>query len=173
MIIWWLVVGILVVCFGLVVFIGAPYVPSKKRDLAVAFDELYPLSERDLLVDIGSGDGVVLRQAALRGARAVGYEINPFLVVLARFLSRRQPRVSVQQANFWRTKLPPETTIVYTFGDSRDIKKMAAKVQADATRLNKSLYFVSLGFAIPGMPVLNQAGAYFLYKIDPLQPLEA
>ena len=164
----WFAAAVLLV-FGFVVFWGAPYVPSKKRELVQAFDQLYPLSGKDVLVDIGSGDGVVLRQAARRGARAVGYELNPLLVFFSRWITRHEPLVSVYLANFWRVSLPAETTIVYTFGESRDIAKMAQKVESEAKRLKKPLVFMSYAFAVPGQTPYKTYGAYFVYKYDPLQ----
>lgn len=163
-------IGVIVLLFGVVVFRGAPYVPTRKRDLQAAFSTLYPLGVADLLVDIGSGDGVVLREAARRGARAVGYELNPLLVVLSRWLSRSSPaQVTIHLADFWFASLPPETTIVYTFGESRDIVKMYRKVQGEATRLSKSLYFMSYGFVVPGQIVLRTEGPCHLYLVEPLQ----
>lgn len=161
--------AIIVLLFGFVVFFGAPYVPSKKRDLKKAFDELYPLTEKDLLVDIGSGDGVVLRMACDRGARAVGYELNPALVMISKLLCRRHNGATTILADFWRVRLPADTTVVYTFGESRDIKKMAAKVQSEATRLGRKLTFISYGFAVPGMEPTKRTRAHFLYNITPLQ----
>lgn len=158
----------LVVVFGFVVFRGAPYVPTRRRDLDLAFTRLYPLGENDLLVDIGSGDGVVLRAAAAKGARALGYELNPLLVVISRLASRRHGgRVEVRLADFWRATFPPETTVVYTFGDSRDIGKMHAKVQREAARLARPIYFISYGFAVPGEKPARAEGAYYLYLVEP------
>ena len=90
------IVCIVVLLFGFVVFRGAPYVPSKRRDIKRAFEELYPLDDSDTLVDIGSGDGVVLRMAAKRGAHAVGYELNPILVLVSRWLSRKYTTVTIR-----------------------------------------------------------------------------
>lgn len=168
----WLVCAV-VVLFGFVVFRGAPYVPSKVRDLNRAFDDLYPLTSDDTLVDIGSGDGIVLRVASRHGARAVGYEINPLLVFVSRLLSRHDARVEAHIADFWRVHLPDETTIVYTFGDTRDIGKMAVMVQHEAIRLKKTLYFMSYGFSVPGETPLKVSGAYFLYKFSALQGKKA
>lgn len=172
---WWLVlIGSVIVLFGFVVFRGAPYVPSKRNVLDRTFRELYPLGEDDLLVDIGSGDGVVLRAAAARGARAVGYELNPLLVWLSRFLSRRySDSVRVKLADFWHVSVPDETTIVYTFGESRDIKKMYAKVATEATRLGRPLYFMSYGFAVPDVLAAAHNASCFLYKVEPLQVKKA
>lgn len=171
-IIFWAVLA-LIVAFGFVVFFGAPYVPSKKGDLTRAFTELYPLGPRDTLVDIGSGDGIVLRQAAARGAAAVGYELNPLLVLLSRMLSRSDNGVVVRLANFYGATIPDDTTVVYTFGDSRDITKMAGKVTSEATRLKRPLFFISYAIAVPGREPVKQVGAHFLYRIAPLQTDEA
>lgn len=164
----WALLGV-VVAMGLVVFTGAPYVPSKRRDIRQALTELYPLGSDDVLVDIGSGDGIVLRIARGYGARAVGYEINPLLVTVSWVLSRKDPAIKTRWGNFWRAELPPDTTVVYTFGDGRDIKKMYGFVQQQATRLGRSVSFISYGFAVPGATAVHQAGASFLYEVGPLQ----
>ena len=163
----------LVVLFGFVVFRGAPYVPSKKGDVAMAFDELYPIGPKDVIVDIGSGDGIVLREAARRGASGIGYELNPLLVLLSRMLCRKYSDVHIILADFWHVQLPAGTTVVYTFGDSRDIAKMAAKVAHEANRLGQPLLFISYGFMVPGYSPINAVGAHYLYRFEPLQASEA
>jgi hypothetical protein len=163
----------IVVLFGFVVFRGAPYVPSRKRELATAFDKLYSLTDNDVLIDIGSGDGIVLREAARRGARAIGYELNPILVLISRLVSRGSSLVTVHLADFWMVKLPSETTVVYVFGESRDIANMAKKVGQEANRLGKTLSFISYGFAVPDMIPVKKMGAYYLYQFVPLHTREA
>ena len=163
------VIGGIVALFFLVVLRGAPYLPSRRKDVALAFDELYPLGSTDTLIDIGSGDGVVLRQAAARGARAIGFEINPILVILSRLLSLRRPGVQTKWRDFWLTPLPPETTVVYVFGESRDIVKMAARVQSEANRLHKTIWLISYAFDIPGLQPTRSFHAHFLYEMSPLQ----
>lgn len=171
---WWLWPLLIIIgLFGFVVFRGAPYVPSRKRELAVAFDELYSLSDKDVLVDIGSGDGIVLREAARRGAKAIGYELNPALVLISRLLSRNNHLISTRLADFWMVHLPPETTVVYVFGESRDITKMAKKVEQEAVRLGKTLAFISYGFSIPGKKPVKKVGAYYLYTFVALHTGEA
>mgnify|MGYP006197788405 CR=1 FL=1 len=165
--VWWLALG-LVLIFGGAALTGAPYVPSRRRDIKKAFSELYVLSKDDVLVDIGSGDGVVLREAARRGARAIGYEINPILVAISSWLSRKQPLVTVYLSNFWHSKLAADTTVVYLFGDGRDIKRIDKWLSTQAGRLNKSIFIISYGFKLPGRQPVRAAGAHFLYKVTPL-----
>lgn len=166
-------VAIIVLLFGFVVLRGAPYVPSKRKEIRQAFEELYPLKETDVLVDIGSGDGIVLREASRRKAQAVGYELNPILVLISRWLSRGDKRVKVRCVDFWRTKLPANTTVVYTFGESRDIRKMAGKVEDEATTLNRTIVFISYGFQVPGQHAEKNIGAYYLYRYSPLHNKKA
>lgn len=161
-------IALVIICFfGFVVFRGAPYVPTKRRPLEDAFKELYRLDASDTLVDIGSGDGVVLRAAALRGARAVGYELNPVLVILSQLLSRN-PLITIYFADYWNATFPEDTTIIYTFGDSRDIKKMYRKAEQTALLYEKEIYFMSFGIKVPGKKPTKKNDLFFLYRIKPL-----
>ena len=163
-VLFWVGMGLL--CFfGFMAFTGAPYVPSKRREIREAFTTLYSLSDKDVLVDIGAGDGIVLREASRVGAKAIGFEINPALVVLAKWLSRKEKNVSVRLANFWHTPLPDDTTVVYVFGDGRDIGNIYRRVQAEASRLERHLMLVSYGFDIKGVSAAGRYRAYFLYKV--------
>lgn len=172
--IWILVAGsVFVIFFGFSVFFGAPYVPSKKKYILRAFEQLYPLGPQDVMVDIGSGDGVVLRAAAEKGARAIGYEINPLLVLISRGLSRGNKKIAVRLANFWRVGLPAETTIVYLFSVSKDGRKAARKIQAECDRLNKPLYVMCYGSPLPKVRAEKTFEAYHLYLFHPLQPEKA
>lgn len=159
--------GFLVLSFGFVAFFGAPYVPTHRRQVNKAFDDLYKLGKDDVLVDIGSGDGVLLRAASARGARAIGYELNPILVAITRFLSRKDPRVKVYCKNFWRQTLPENVTVAYAFLESRDIGKMERYLYRQVKERQKPLHFISYGFALPTAHIEEQVGALYLYKISP------
>ena len=56
--------GVILAVFLLTVFFGAPYVPTHKKELIKLFEKL-KLSKNDILADIGSGDGVVLKLQAI------------------------------------------------------------------------------------------------------------
>lgn len=163
-----------ILAFGFVVFWGAPYVPSKKSELDRVFSELYAVGENDVLLDIGSGDGVVLRLAVKHGVGiAIGYELNPILAVISKILSRHQSNIKVHIANLWNVHFPEETTVVYVFSESRDISKIAEKVFAEATRLDKTLLLIVYGSQIFGVKPIRSLGAHSLYEISPLQAREA
>ena len=70
------------------VFVGAPFVPTSE-DVTEAMLDIARVKVGDCFLDLGSGDGRLVIAAARRGARAVGYEINPFLVLFSRWRIRR------------------------------------------------------------------------------------
>lgn len=169
----YIITALILLPFGLAVFFGAPYVPSRKKYLNIAFEELYLLKENDVLVDIGSGGGVVLREASARGAKTIGYEINPFLVVLSRFLSRKDNKVKILFADFWSAKLPDNMTVVYIFSVTRDMKKIIRKLQYEADRLRRPVYLINYGSELKGVKTVNKIDAYRLYVFSPLHPQKA
>jgi len=168
--IWIVIAGVIVVTFGITAFFGAPYVPSQRRYVRRAFEQLYPLGESDTLVDIGSGDGLVLRIAARQfGARAVGYEIHPVFYAVSKWLSRRDKNVTVHLANFWLEKIPDETTVLYAFSVKRDNNRLIAKVQAESDRLQIPLTVLVFGSPFAERVADKQFEAYALYIFQPLQ----
>ena len=167
--VWMYVVGGIIVLLGFSVFFGAPYVPSRRRDLERMFNTLYPINPNDLLIDVGSGDGVVLREVSKRGAKAVGYEISPLFAALSKWLSRGDANVSVVMTNFWLAKFPQEATVVYAFSVERDVKKLQNKLQSEADRLQKPLSLICYGSPLADVTEKRQFEAFHLYEFYPLQ----
>lgn len=165
---WWLLGGLLLASFGLVVFRGAPYVPTLKRQRQQAFEELYKVSSRDLVVDLGSGDGGLLRYASQKGAKAVGYELNPFLVVAAWFLGRSYKNQTTKWSDFWLVSLPIETTLVYVFINGRDMKRLERYLKSHVAKTGRPLAVISYGFKLPAsVPMQKRVGPMHLYKLKP------
>ena len=165
---WVYIVGALVVFVGISAFFGAPYIPSHRKDVRRMFDELAPISEGDTVLDIGSGDGVVLREARRRGARAIGYEIHPLFVGIAKIASFGDTRVHVKWTNAWAAPFPKSVTLVYIFSVGRDGAKLVKKVQKEANVLGRPLTLVCYGNALPGRTPVRTFEAYYLYVFEPL-----
>lgn len=166
--IWLYLFGLFVALIGISAFFGAPYVPSHKKDVKRMFDELAPISEGDVVLDIGSGDGLVLREASRRGASAIGYEIHPLFVAIARLASFGDKNVSVKWVNAWTTPFPKKVTLVYVFAVARDSKRLIRKMQREADLLKRPLTIVCYGNDLPGLTPHRSAGAYHLYVFEPL-----
>ena len=160
--------GIIAVIIGIGAFFGAPYVPTRRRDLRRMFDELYPLDVHDKVLDLGSGDGLVLREVSRRGAKAIGYEINPIFWMISRLWSLADPRVDVVLCNGWLTPFPDDVTLVYTFSVLRDGKKLTRTMQREADRLGRPLTLVCYGSPLADKKHARSFEAYNLYEFEPL-----
>ena len=161
--IWIYIVGAIVVLIGASAFFGAPYVPSRRRDLKRMFDALYPLSSEDVVFDAGSGDGVVLREVGRRGAKAIGSEINPIFWGLSKLLCSGYKNISIRLGNFWIDPFPDDITLVYVFAVTRDGKRLVSKIANERARLGRPIVVVCYGSPLPGIEPTKTYEAYFLY----------
>lgn len=166
MIAFWFICAVIVL-FGFVVFRGAPYVPSHRRYVRLALTKLYDLKPTDILVDLGSGDGLVLRLARQKGARAIGYELNPALVFISRLLARGDKKQSTYLADMWLTDFPAETTVVYVFAVTRDSRKLAKKLQKHADDHKHDLWCITYGSGLAGCEPVRTLHAHSLYFFEP------
>ena len=111
---------------------------------------------------------MVLKVGAEMGAQTLGVELHPVLSFLSRIRLRKiRPLPKVVCQNYLNYKFPENTTVVYTFSDSRDVEKIFQKVQQEATRLGKELYFISNAFDIPGVKYEKLYHSFYLYKVKP------
>ena len=154
-----------VLFLGWVVFFGAPWVPSHTKDVKKAFTELYKLDKKDYIVDFGAGDGKVLKIAAQKGAKGMGIELNPIMALIATIRLIGNKGMKVKIGNYLLVDLPSETTVVYVFGDGRDIGKVYNRVESEAKRLGKTLYLISYAFPVPKKREAGYDGSSYLYKL--------
>ena len=147
--------------------IGAPYVPSDKKEIHKAFDELYKLSDKDLLVDMGCGDGIVVKIATEYGARAIGVELNPFMAWFCKIRLRKNKLAKIKSADMYRYKLPKDTTVVYMYMLPIGLDATFKHLKKEATRLNKTLYLISNAFDVSGIKPYKHEIPFYLYKIRP------
>ncbi|MBW3538256.1 hypothetical protein KY386_02060 [Candidatus Parcubacteria bacterium] len=150
--------------FGLGAVLGAPYLPVLRRDVEALLD-LAALKPGEHLIDLGSGDGKLLKAAARRGLRATGYEINPLLYLVSRLNCWRYRRlVTIHLADFWRVPWPPAEAI-YVFLIGRYMAKLDRQMQR---RLQRPTRVVSYVFEIPGRrPVASTKNAHcYRYPIS-------
>jgi len=165
MIFLWVFCG-LVFLLGLSVFVGAPYVPTHRGEIEGLFKEL-ALGPNDVVVDLGSGDGVVLRAAAKQGAKAVGVEIHPVFFAISLILSFRwRNRVSNRLGNMWHFTLPNDTTIVFTFAASRYMARIEERVRGEAKRLGRPLTLICYGAPLAKLQPIKKIRAFSLYTIS-------
>ncbi|MDQ3093943.1 MAG: class I SAM-dependent methyltransferase [bacterium] len=146
------------------VFFGAPYLPTLKGQTKVALD-LLDLKAGQTLLELGSGDGRLLRAAAERGIYSIGIELNLLLVVYSKLRHWRYRRyIDVRWNNFWFQHLP-EADGIYVFLHTRFMQKLDNKVTQDITQ---SVKLVSFAFKIPVKKPVKSKKGMFLYVYKPL-----
>jgi SAM-dependent methyltransferase len=102
-----------------------PYVPSSWRNLPSALRHV-PISDGDVFLDLGSGKGRVVLQAAKRPfKRVIGVELSTELHAIATAnLEAVRPRLACQdieliQADITDYRVPDDVTIVYAYNPVR------------------------------------------------------
>jgi hypothetical protein len=134
---------------------GAPYLPTNSKSLSFLLDEVLPsvLSKPNAtsaetcirgpnaatpttIFDLGSGDGRVVIEAAERGYKAVGYEINPFLVLLS-YIKAARRRPSQGSAEFhwsdiWKVDNLHQADIIFVYGLGPIMDALSEKIIQEA-----------------------------------------
>lgn len=153
---------IIILCFGLVVLFGAPYLPTLKKQSDQAF-ALLGLKAGETFLDIGCGDGRLLIQAAKRGLNAVGIELNPILFVIGKILTfRYRKKIKIIYGNFWLASWPKAEGI-YVFLHPRFMKAFINKIEKEYPSNKPKL--VSYAFKLPGVKINKQSGALYYYDL--------
>jgi SAM-dependent methyltransferase len=151
-----IVMVIVLACFAGVLLKGAPYLPTLKTQGNTALD-LLDLRPGQTLLELGSGDGTVLKLAAQRGIRSVGIELNPILVIVSKIRLRKYGSlVEVRWGNFWK-KPWPKADGVFVFL----LDKYMLRLDAHMSQYGANL--ASIAFAVPGKKPTKTMNGVLLY----------
>lgn len=125
---------------------GALYVSTARRRVEAVLAAL-DLRPGQRLIDLGCGDGRVLRAAVRRCAiRAEGYELNPLAYGKARLLSLGKGSISLHRRNFWQADLSTaDVVFCYLFPDV--MAPLAHKLHRE---LKAGSMVASCNFPLPG-----------------------
>lgn len=125
---------------------GAMYTSTGRVKIRTAL-EAVPMTPGQRLVDIGCGDGRVLRAARSRyGADCLGFEINPIAYLKARLLTLGLEGVEIRYRNFWNADLSGADVVsCYLFPDV--MRRLGEKLAAE---LAEGARVISFNFPIPG-----------------------
>ncbi len=102
----------------------------------------------------------MLNAAAKRGIFAVGYELNPILVVISRFVTiRHRDKVKIIWGNYW-TKNWEKADGIYAFLHTDYMRKLDKKLAV----LPRKTKLVSVIYEIPGRKAVKEKDGVFLYQ---------
>lgn len=153
------IVLIIVLLFGIVVFFGPPYLPTLSVQTKTALD-LLDLKPGQILLELGSGDGRVVRAAAARGLHVVGIELNPLLVLISYVVTwRYRDKVRILWGSYWNVKWPRADGI-FTFMIGRQMATLDSHIEDWHT---KPVRLASFAFVIPNKQPAKEEKGVFLY----------
>lgn len=163
MLLWTVLVLLLIVLsFGFVIVVGPPYLPTLSKQKATALD-LLDLKEGETLLELGSGDGRIMLAAAGRGLKVIGIELNPFLVVVSLFVTRRyRNQVRVIWGTYWG-KPWPRADGIFTFMLPKYMRRLDERI-GKWLPPEKSVRLASFAFAIPDKEPIEKRDGVYLYE---------
>lgn len=151
---------VLFVAFTFVVAYGAPFLPTLKPKVSIALD-LLDLKKGQVLLELGSGDGRVLKAAAQQGLCAVGYELNPLLVVYSKIMTwKYRKQVKIIWGNYWK-KNWPQVDGIFVFLLQPYMERLDQKVARDC---KKGVKLVSFAFTIDKRQPSEVRDGVYLYR---------
>jgi SAM-dependent methyltransferase len=133
---------------------GAPFVPSntKASDMMVKFA---CIKKGMKIYDLGCGDGRLLFLTAQKGAQAIGFEINPFLVLytfVRKMHMKEHSSITVLWKNFWNADIH-DADAVFVYLLPWKMEKLEQKLLRE---LKPGARVVSNSFIFPHLELVNE-----------------
>ena len=144
-------------------FLDLPYVATKREKIETII-KLANIKKGETVVDLGSGDGRLLFASAQHGAKAIGYELNPFLIALTFVhakLKGLSNQISVERQNLWQADLKV-ADVVFVYGRKRTMKKFQDFVYKNS---QKGTRLVVNTNPFPAKKPIKSANQVFLYIV--------
>ena len=149
---------------------GSPFVKTKSKILENIFKEINP-KPNQLIVDLGCGDGKIIRFAAKKyKMRGIGVDINPLLIWRAKLLANLEHVHSVKflKKNIFDAEIN-KADIIYIFILPKFLVKLRNKLQTES---KKNALIISHGFQIVGWEkylikkIKGKPFSTFYYRLD-------
>jgi len=157
-----ILISVFVWTAGYAAFGGAPYVGSRD-DRVSAMLSLSGLKPGERLIDLGSGDGRIVIAAAKTGARAEGWEINPYLWALSLWniwWAGVGDKARIHLGDYWSTDLGDVDVVTLYLLPSK-MSQMESKLRRE---IKEGSRVVSNAFKFPTWPRTSDSGGVHLYR---------
>ena len=132
-----LILALLLIPSALAGLSAAPYVPTKKRDVA-RFLKLAEIKKGERVYDLGCGDGRLLSAAAKQGARAIGYEMSLLNYLFCLFFRQG---IKIKLRNFFKGDFR-DADVVYMFLSQKAHNKMEGILAQQMKKGSKIICYV-------------------------------
>lgn len=142
---------------------GAPFLPTSRQHVKEMIELAQP-QKGELLIDLGSGDGRILYEAAKSGCNCLGIEINPLLYWWSRLITKlkKLSNIHIRREDLWQTDLRL-ANILTLFFIAPKMDKLHAKIQRE---MRPGSRVVSYGFKFPNWQPIEKRDKIYLYKVQ-------
>lgn len=139
---------------------GAPFVPTALGNVKKMI-EIAELHAHETLMDLGSGDGRILKKAAPHVREAIGVEINPLLYFWSKMRLKKYKNVRIMRENLWKIDLSHVDVLTIFFISHH----MGALMQKIKKEMRPGSRVVSYGFKFPDWQYIKKDGKVYLYIV--------
>ncbi len=145
------------------IYKGAPFVVSKTDKIKTMIN-LAGLKKTDRVIDLGSGDGRIVFEAAKSAKSVAGYDINPFVITESERLLKEKYAKYSDKVIFKRTDFMKEDLsgfdVVFVYGIGYLMKNLQKKLNKE---LKEGSRVVSNYFIIPDWKYTRKENDVYLY----------
>lgn len=144
-------------------FFELPYVGAQKNRIDTIM-KFAAIKKGETAVDLGSGDGRLLYASAANGAKAVGYEINPFLIALTLLRTKLKGfsnNIWVEKQSLWKADLKV-ADVIFVYAKRKTMPKFEQFVFKNA---KKGTRVVANTNPFPNKKPEKSENGIFLYKV--------
>lgn len=143
------------------IFLPAPYVATKS-EVVEKMVKVAQIKQGDRVLDLGSGDGRLIIEAAKLGAEATGIEKNPSLVLFSKIKAKiARVKVKILWGDITNYDLQ-NSDIIFLYLNAKMLSKLAPKIAKEAKKGTK---IVSNTYEIPNFEYVGKFDNVFLYKL--------
>lgn len=141
---------------------GAPFVPSSKKRIQ-AMKQLANFRDSDTFLDVGSGDGRVLRAVATHVRVARGIEINSTLVWWSIMMNRIHglENVHIIKQDFWKKSIA-DVDVMFAYCIDSKMNRLEEKIKNE---MKPGSRIISNGFILPSLQPHKQVDGVTLYVL--------
>lgn len=122
------------------------------------------IGKKDIVYDLGSGDGRMLLESAKKGAQTRGWEINPFLVAWTRIAAKRygiSKNVTVYYQTYQKANLK-DATVIFLYNMPAFLPALEKKFH---TELKPGTKIFSYKFPLDTIKPLKETDSGIFYYI--------
>ena len=159
----WALLTVYLVFTIFAIFAGSAPIPSAESTVKCMMD-LANIQPGELLLDLGSGDGRIIIAGAKRGARCIGFEINPILLWYTRLRVRIQglTSISVHGTNLWDADIK-DADILTIYMVPIYMERLRKKIQAE---MKPGSRVISGVYPFPDWEPEKTNGRVYMYRVS-------